>query len=94
MHRIGRTGRQNKTGTSYALFTEENHKCARELIEVIKSSKHYIFQDFMSININITKVLTEAGQEVNPALERLADTGFRSSSGKSYHKSNMPQGQG
>ena len=39
VHRIGRTGRQNKTGTSYALFTEENHKCARELIEVIKSYK-------------------------------------------------------
>ena len=34
VHRIGRTGRQNKSGTSYTLFTEENHKCARELIEV------------------------------------------------------------
>ncbi len=36
VHRIGRTGRQNKSGTSYTLFTEEESpSLARDLIDVL-----------------------------------------------------------
>ena len=45
VHRIGRTGRQNKSGTSYTLFTEENHKCARELIQVIIPSLNWLINN-------------------------------------------------
>lgn len=35
IHRIGRTGRSEATGTSYALFTKNNGKQARDLIAVL-----------------------------------------------------------
>lgn len=35
IHRIGRTGRSGATGTSYALFTKNNGKQAKDLIAVL-----------------------------------------------------------
>lgn len=50
IHRIGRTGRSNTKGTSYAFFTRNNAKQSRALVEVLKeahqvccSSRRYSF---------------------------------------------------
>jgi superfamily II DNA/RNA helicase len=53
VHRIGRTGRRDRKGTSYTFFTNANAKSAQDLI----------------------KVLSEAGQEVNPKLYQLVEMG-------------------
>lgn len=38
IHRIGRTGRSDSTGTSYAFFTPNNFKQARDLVSVLKEA--------------------------------------------------------
>lgn len=38
VHRIGRTGRANTTGTSLTFFTSDNIKLARELVEVLREA--------------------------------------------------------
>ena len=38
IHRIGRTGRRDKSGTSYSLFTEDQGRLAKELITVMKEA--------------------------------------------------------
>lgn len=38
VHRIGRTGRANTTGTSITFFTSDNSKLARELVGVLKEA--------------------------------------------------------
>lgn len=38
IHRIGRTGRSESTGTSYAFFTPSNFKQARDLVSVLKEA--------------------------------------------------------
>lgn len=35
IHRIGRTGRSNETGTSYAFFTPANFRQAKDLVSVL-----------------------------------------------------------
>uniref|UniRef100_A0A1D1XEY3 RNA helicase n=1 Tax=Anthurium amnicola TaxID=1678845 RepID=A0A1D1XEY3_9ARAE len=42
IHRIGRTGRSSKTGTSYAFFTHENSKQARDLVNVLKEANQTV----------------------------------------------------
>lgn len=42
VHRIGRTGRSETTGTSYAFFTENNSKQAKDLVAVLKEAKQQI----------------------------------------------------
>jgi ATP-dependent RNA helicase DDX5/DBP2 len=42
VHRIGRTGRSNSSGTSYAFFTENNAKQARDLISVLEEANQQI----------------------------------------------------
>ncbi|KAL3274894.1 hypothetical protein HHI36_019676 [Cryptolaemus montrouzieri] len=42
IHRIGRTGRSNSTGTSYAFFTPSNYKHARDLISVLTEAKQVV----------------------------------------------------
>ncbi|KAI3422404.1 putative ATP-dependent RNA helicase ddx5 [Globodera pallida] len=42
VHRIGRTGRQEKTGTSYTFFTQQNAPKARDLIKVLEEAKQII----------------------------------------------------
>lgn len=38
VHRIGRTGRSNNTGTAYTLFTAQNAAKANDLINVLKEA--------------------------------------------------------
>ncbi|XP_049863206.1 uncharacterized protein LOC126356303 [Schistocerca gregaria] len=42
VHRIGRTGRSDKTGTAYAFFTPSNAKQAGDLISVLKEANQVV----------------------------------------------------
>ncbi|KAJ8945344.1 hypothetical protein NQ318_009739 [Aromia moschata] len=42
IHRIGRTGRSEATGTSYAFFTPSNFKQAKDLISVLKETNQIV----------------------------------------------------
>ncbi|XP_056630263.1 ATP-dependent RNA helicase p62-like [Diorhabda sublineata] len=42
IHRIGRTGRSDTTGTSYAFFTPANSRQARDLLSVLKEANQVI----------------------------------------------------
>jgi len=42
IHRIGRTGRSKSTGTSYAFFTQNNAKQAKDLVAVLNEAKQDI----------------------------------------------------
>lgn len=42
MHRIGRTGRSHKTGTSYTFFTRSNAKQATDLVAVLTEANQTI----------------------------------------------------
>lgn len=42
VHRIGRTGRSDKSGTAYTFFTPDNGKQARDLIEVLKEANQVV----------------------------------------------------
>ena len=42
VHRIGRTARASKRGTSYTFFTIGNSRQAKDLIEVLKEAKQQI----------------------------------------------------
>lgn len=43
MHRIGRTGRSNNTGTAYTLFTIQNAGKANDLINVLREANQVSF---------------------------------------------------
>lgn len=49
IHRIGRTGRSTKTGTSYAFFTQENSKQARDLVQVLKEANQVVNPELESM---------------------------------------------
>ncbi|XP_067136678.1 probable ATP-dependent RNA helicase DDX5 isoform X3 [Centruroides vittatus] len=42
VHRIGRTGRSNKSGTAYTFFTDSNVKQASELISVLREANQVV----------------------------------------------------
>lgn len=42
VHRIGRTGRSNNTGTAYTFFTPNNGKQASELVNVLREAKQVV----------------------------------------------------
>lgn len=42
VHRIGRTGRSNNTGTAYTFFTPSNGNKAKDLIEVLREANQVI----------------------------------------------------
>ncbi|XP_068244307.1 uncharacterized protein [Palaemon carinicauda] len=42
VHRIGRTGRSDKTGTAYTFFTADNCKQAKDLIDVLKEANQVV----------------------------------------------------
>ncbi|XP_066148051.1 ATP-dependent RNA helicase p62 isoform X2 [Euwallacea fornicatus] len=42
IHRIGRTGRSESTGTSYAFFTPSNFKQAKDLVSVLKEANQVV----------------------------------------------------
>ncbi|XP_034239978.1 ATP-dependent RNA helicase p62-like isoform X2 [Thrips palmi] len=49
IHRIGRTGRSSKTGTSYAFFTQDNSKQARDLVNVLKEANQTVNPELESM---------------------------------------------
>jgi len=42
IHRIGRTGRSDSTGTSYAFFTPNNFRQAKDLVSVLKEANQVV----------------------------------------------------
>ena len=42
VHRIGRTGRSNHTGTAYTFFTPSNCKQAKDLISVLQEAQQVV----------------------------------------------------
>lgn len=42
IHRIGRTGRSNNTGTSYTFFTPQNAAKARDLVKVLTEANQVV----------------------------------------------------
>lgn len=42
IHRIGRTGRSEQSGTAYAFFTPNNSRQARDLVSVLLEAKQEI----------------------------------------------------
>lgn len=42
IHRIGRTGRCNATGTSYAFFTPQDSRQAKDLISVLQEANQKV----------------------------------------------------
>lgn len=42
IHRIGRTGRRNATGTSYAFFTPDNSRQAKDLVSVLREANQKV----------------------------------------------------
>lgn len=42
VHRIGRTGRRQKTGTAYTFFTPSNANKANDLVQVLKEANQVI----------------------------------------------------
>lgn len=49
VHRIGRTGRSNNSGTAYTFFTPGNVKQARDLIEVLQEAKQVVNPKLLSL---------------------------------------------
>lgn len=51
IHRIGRTGRSNTTGTSYAFFTRNNSKQSRALVDVLREANQVrVINTFLKYN--------------------------------------------
>lgn len=42
IHRIGRTGRSNNSGTAYTFFTMQNAAKARDLVSVLKEANQVV----------------------------------------------------
>lgn len=42
IHRIGRTGRSDQTGTAYTFFTPNNSKQARDLVNVLQEAQQEV----------------------------------------------------
>lgn len=42
IHRIGRTGRSQSTGTSYAFFTPQNGRQAKDLVNVLQEANQVV----------------------------------------------------
>lgn len=49
IHRIGRTGRSESTGTSYAFFTENNLKQSKDLVAVLQEAKQLVDPKLMEM---------------------------------------------
>lgn len=50
IHRIGRTGRSNTKGTSYAFFTRNNAKQSKALLEVLKEANQVCFAESQTLS--------------------------------------------
>lgn len=60
VHRIGRTGRSNNTGTAYTLFTYQNSAKANDLINVLKEANQ-VGADFICSGWNSNRLRLFAG---------------------------------
>lgn len=49
VHRIGRTARSDRTGTSYTFFTTGNAKQAKDLISILKEANQHVNPKLMSL---------------------------------------------
>lgn len=49
IHRIGRTGRSNTKGTSFAFFTKNNAKQAKALVDVLREANQVRFKTGFSL---------------------------------------------
>lgn len=49
VHRIGRTGRSQRTGTAYTFFTSHNAKQAADLISVLREANQVINQKLLDL---------------------------------------------
>lgn len=49
IHRIGRTGRSQSTGTSYAFFTPSNFRQAKDLVSVLQEANQVNILNMLSI---------------------------------------------
>lgn len=49
VHRIGRTARSNRTGTSYTFFTTGNAKQAKDLISILKEANQHVNPKLMAL---------------------------------------------
>lgn len=49
IHRIGRTGRRNESGTSHTFFTENNANQARDLVAVLLEAKQEVPAELMEM---------------------------------------------
>lgn len=50
VHRIGRAGRSNNSGTAYTLFTEENASHAGELVAVLEEAKQEVSSELQDLS--------------------------------------------
>jgi len=51
VHRIGRTGRSNKTGTAYTFFTRENGKYAKDLVAILTEAGQVVNPQLMELSM-------------------------------------------
>lgn len=51
VHRIGRTGRRDKTGTAYTLFTPDNAAKAKDLMDVLTEARQVMFEATQKGNV-------------------------------------------
>uniref|UniRef100_A0A182JZP1 RNA helicase n=1 Tax=Anopheles christyi TaxID=43041 RepID=A0A182JZP1_9DIPT len=83
IHRIGRTGRCNNTGTAYTFFTPNNASKARDLIDVLKEAKQVINPKL--VELANTKVKTRGNRHMTSRYPR-----ERRSRSRSKSKSRSP----
>lgn len=51
IHRIGRTGRCNNTGTAYTLFTPNNGNKANDLINVLREANQVVSPKLLELSM-------------------------------------------
>jgi len=61
VHRIGRTGRQDKKGTSYTFFTTANSKSAQDLIKVLEEAGQTVNPKLYNL-VEIGKTMRSRGR--------------------------------
>ncbi|KAJ3050986.1 ATP-dependent RNA helicase dbp2 [Rhizophlyctis rosea] len=71
IHRIGRTGRAGNTGTAHTLFTSENFKVARQLVDVMEEARQEIPDALRDLARN------SGGGGLHPRYGGLAPSGSR-----------------
>lgn len=91
VHRIGRTGRSNNTGTAYTLFTYQNASKAGDLINVLKEANQVSLTDNAFESLSNTLGLSNnrlCFQVVNPRLFDLIKSSSNNNSRSRYRNNN------